>query len=159
MLFREGVESELNESFQFRVEQMNGRAGAVGVRSFERRRVGWGKLGGLQGVSGVSVTSAQFIQAEVPGDGEEPGGKAGVFTVATGETEDLNEGCLGQVFSLSGVVQHPVEKVEYGLAVFVDEGREGVAIAAFYAAHEGDIGVIGWHGHGIDIVAAPVVGR
>lgn len=98
---------------------------------------------GIHGFGGMAGAAAKFVEAEVAGDGEEPGGKAGGSLVALSRSVDLDEDVLGEVLGFHGVAEHPGDEIENGLLVAVDELLESGGVALFDAEHQGGIGFEG----------------
>jgi hypothetical protein len=68
-----------------------------------------GGAGGVEGIGGMAGAAAEFVEAEVAGDGEKPGGEFGFDAVAGGGFIDLNENGLGEVFGFRGVGEGAVD--------------------------------------------------
>ena len=67
----------------------------------------------------MAGAAADFVQAQVPGDGEKPSGEFGRNLVTMGRLVDLKENMLGQVFRLGRVGKGPISQVHHGLFVFL----------------------------------------
>ena len=94
----------------------------------------------------MTGAAADFVQAQVAGDGEQPGGKPGGHLVARGGFIDLDKDVLGEVLGFGGVPQKPVNQVHHRLFVFVHQFGKSGMIPAFNAQHEVGIGIwIGRH--------------
>ena len=103
-------------------------------------------LGFLDGFGAMTRAAAEFVQAEVARDGEQPGGKfRGLFVPAAGFIH-LQKNVLRQVLGLGLVAQRTVNEVHHRLLVFVHQFSERRPVAAFDAQHQDGIG-IGWNRH------------
>lgn len=89
----------------------------------------------------MARATAEFIEAEVAGDGKEPGGKFGGLPVATARFIDLQEDVLSDVFGLGLVVEIAENEIQDFLFVLIHEFGKSGAVAAFHAEHEGGVGV------------------
>ena len=89
-----------------------------------------------KGFGGMAPATAEFVQAEVTGDGEKPGGEFGFDAVAVGGLKYLDENVLRQVLGLGGVAQDAVDQVEDGLLVFIDEFLERGFVPPLHTQHQ-----------------------
>src|SRR6185436_2965713 len=62
----------------------------------------------VQRLSAVTRAPADFVEAQIPRDGEEPGGEFGGSTIAMGGPVNLNEDILREVFRLGCVAESPI---------------------------------------------------
>jgi hypothetical protein len=115
-------------------------------------------LAGFEGVGGVTGAAADFVEADVAGDGVNPGGKAGGNLVARGGLEDAEEDRLGHVFGLGEVVQHAEHEVDEGLFVFLDQLLKSGHVPGFDEEHQFCIWV-GRFEHSTKVNATPGFGQ
>ena len=112
-----------------------GRAGSGGIFDVVMQGVvlvGWA---GIEGFGRVSAASAKFVEAEITGDGVEPGRESGCGTVTPGGLVDLHENILTEILGLLEIAGHAVNQIHDGLFVFFDQGLEGSTVAALNAQH------------------------
>ena len=78
----------------------------------------------IQRLGRMARAPADFVQAQIAGDGEEPGGKLGGGFVARGGFPDLDKDILRQVLGFGLVAQRAEGEVHHGLLVFLDQRGE-----------------------------------
>jgi hypothetical protein len=88
----------------------------------------------------MARAAADFVQAQVARDGEEPGGKFGGAFVAGAGFVNLQKNILRQVLGLDFVAQRAEDEIHHGLLVFFDQFGKGRAVAALHAQHQRGIG-------------------
>ena len=89
----------------------------------------------------MARAAAEFVQAQVARDGEQPGGKfRGVFVAAAGFVH-LQKNILRQVLGLGLVAQRAVDEIHHRLLVFLHQFGERRPVAAFDAQHQDGIGI------------------
>ena len=93
----------------------------------------------FDGLGRVARAPADFVEAQIARNGEEPGGELGRALIALARFVNLQEDVLRQIFGFRLVTQRAADKVEQRLLVFFHQFREGRAVAAFHAQHEGGI--------------------
>jgi hypothetical protein len=103
-------------------------------------------VGFLQRFRRMARTAADFVEAQIPGDGEKPRGKFGGALIAGAGFPDLEKRVLRDVLGFGFITQRAKDKIEERLLVFLDEFRKRRAVAAFHTQHQQGIG-IGWVGH------------
>ena len=100
----------------------------------------------IQGIGWVSGAAADFVQAQIAGDGEEEGAEFGRRLIPFRRPPHLDEDGLGEVFGLHFIGQRAVNKADDRLLPAFDQGGErrvrGLA-AAFYAEQQFDIRIDG----------------
>ena len=131
LVFREGGEGLFNALLEFGLEAGGGWVG--GDRVFQlvvQSQVIHSCGSGVQGFGGVSAATAQFVKAEVPSDGVEPGGESRGNPVAVGGLVNLDEDDLGEVLSFLQIAEHAIDEVHDGLFVFLDQRFKSGGIAA-----------------------------
>ena len=89
----------------------------------------------------MTAAPTEFIQAEIPGDGEEPCRKFGGGLIARRRFPRLHKNVLSDVFGFRFVPHGAPDEIHDGLLVFLDELRECSGIALFDAQHQGGIGI------------------
>ena len=139
---------------QFPVQQAVRRRGAGLVLNLVARLVLAVRVRLVQRLGRVPRPPAELVQAEIAGDGEEPGGELGGLDVAGARFVYLQKDILRQVLRLGLVPQGAVDEVHDRLLVFPDQLGESRAVAALDAQHENSIG-IEWYGHVQPSVANP----
>lgn len=142
LVFGETLEGFGDFGFQLAEEDGIGDPGWI---AFGGQEIGGGiaRVGGsVEGFGGVAAAAAEFVQAEVAGDGEEPGGEAGGDAVTGGGFPGLEEDLLGDVFGIPGIMEGSKDEVTHGLAVFIDQAFEGLEIPLLGAEHAGGIFVV-----------------
>jgi hypothetical protein len=125
--------------FEFAVQEAVGRRGGFGVFVLMEGLVFVVRAGGIEGIGRVAGAAADFVEAKVAGDGEEPGGEFGGNGVAIGGLEDLEEDVLGQVLSLGGIMNHAAGQVHDRLLVLVHQCGKSLPITLFDPYHQGGI--------------------
>jgi len=84
-----------------------------------------------------------FVQAQMPRDRKNPGGKLGRNLVAPGGLKNTDEDILRQVLRFIQVMQHPIDHIDNGLLVFLDQFLKSLEVSVFNAEHQRGIGVHG----------------
>src|SRR5947199_3391902 len=89
----------------------------------------------------VPLGAPELVQAEIGGDGEEPGREAALGPVAVAEAEDLHEDVLGHLLGAGLAADQPARVLEDAWAELLEEILEGRLVARLEAEHEGHVGV------------------
>ena len=89
----------------------------------------------------MTAAAAKFVEAKIPGDGEEPCGKLGCGLITRSRFPRLHENILRDVLCFRLVTYGTPDKIRDGLFVFLNELRECSGIALFDAQHQGGIGI------------------
>ena len=146
LFFGQGIEGLLDFGFEFVLQKGFRRGESLVVFKLARRRfVGFGQAG-FDGLGGMARAAADFVEADVAGDGENPGGEFGGDLVAGGGLVNADEDDLGQVFRFGKIVQHAEHEADDGLFVFFHQLLEGAQVSVFGEEHERGIWV-GRFGH------------
>src|SRR5712671_3502128 len=104
-------------------------------------------MGRIQRFGPVARTAADFIEAEVARDGEQPGGEFGGDSVAVGRFINLKEYVLREVFGLRGIPECAVNDIRDRLLVLVYQFFKSLPVASFDAKHQTGVGIgVGRHG-------------
>src|SRR6185436_7849615 len=96
---------------------------------------------GVHRVGGMPRATADFVEAEIARDRENPGREFRRHFVTVRGFKDLQEYMLGQVFGFGGVAKRPVNEVHYRLFVLIDQRLKSIAITLTHTQHEGGIDV------------------
>src|SRR5436190_18566131 len=91
----------------------------------------------------VPLGAPELVQAEVGGDGEEPGREAALGPIALAEAEDLHEDGLGHLLGAGLAPDQPARVLEDARAELLEEILEGRLVPRLEAEHQGHIGVGG----------------
>jgi hypothetical protein len=136
LVFWEKSEGLFDAFFEFGEEASVGRAGSGGIFEVVMEGivvlVGWA---GIERFGWVAAASAQFVEAEITGDGVEPGGESGCGAVPSGGLVHLHENILREILGFLQIADHAVNQIHDGLFVFFDQGFEGGTVAALNAQH------------------------
>lgn len=96
-------------------------------------------LGGFDGDFAFASAAAHFIEDEVAGDGEQPGGEFGAGFVARGGTPDADKDLLGHVVGIVEVVEHAHHRSNHGALMGLHQLFKGAGIPFFDAEHQAHI--------------------
>jgi hypothetical protein len=146
LVFGQFRERQFDFLRQLAVEHGVARQGNFPVLVLARRMVLGVRVGRLEGIRRMTGAAAEFVEAQIAGNGEEPGGKAGGNLVTMGGFMDLEKDGLGDILRFGGVAQVPVHHVHDRLFVFVHQFGKSPLVPALDAKHQDGIGVrISWH--------------
>ena len=123
------------------MQQSFGRGSGFGVLELVERLAFLVGMGGIERGGRVPGAAADFVQAQVAGDREQPGGKLRGDLVAVGRFVHLDEDILREVLGFRRVAQHAVSDIHERLLVFIHQLGESAAIALLDAQHQGGIGI------------------
>jgi hypothetical protein len=148
LVLGEAGEGEFDLLFEFGMEVgIRGAGGGGVVELVVERGVLAGIRGSIDGSGGVTAAPAQFVEAEVAGDGVEPGGEPGGDAVAVGRFVELDKDVLSEVFGFLEVAEHAIDQVHDGLFILVQQSFEGMGIAVLNTQHQLGVWVLlGSHG-------------
>src|SRR5947209_16859210 len=88
----------------------------------------------------ATLRAADLVQAEIGGDGEEPGREAALGPVAVAEAEDLHEDVLGHLLGAGLATDQPARVLEDARAELLEEILEARLVPRLEAEHQGHIG-------------------
>ena len=120
---------------------MSGGEGVLRVLELVQRLVLVVRMGNIQRLGRMSRAAANLVQAQIPRDGEQPGGKLRRDPVAIGRFVNLHEDVLRHVLGFRGVAQRPVHQIDHRLFVLVHQLLEGVPVAALDTEHQRGVGI------------------
>jgi len=100
-------------------------------RSIGIARIEWDEPG--------TLAAAHFVENEVSGDGEQPGGEFGGRAVARRALPDADEDLLGDVLGVCVASQHFGDGADDAKLVALDQGLEGALVAGFHRQHKSDV--------------------
>ena len=154
LFFGQVVKGLLDFGLQFGVQKGLGRSECVLVFKLPRHRLVAVRLVGFDGLRGMAGAAADFVQANMPGDGKNPGREFGGNFVAGGGLVNADKNGLGQILRLGQIVQHAEHEVDDGLFIFFDQLLESAHVSRLGKEHERGIRV-GWIGHPCHSKATP----
>jgi len=134
--FREGSDCAVDGILQFGVGDFLRRRAGGGIGVTDRRPVGVARI---ERHEAGALASAHFVEDEVPGDREQPGGEFGGGVVAWRTLPDPDENLLGDVLSVGVASQHFGDGADNAELVALDEGFESAFVAGFDREHERDV--------------------
>ena len=134
--FREGGDRAADGFLQFAVRDFLGRGAGGGIGVADRRPVGVARI---ERDEAGALAAAHFVEDEIPGDREQPGGEFRGGAVARGALPDPDEDLLGDVLGVGGPTQHFGDGADDAELVALDEGFEGALVASFDREHERDV--------------------
>ena len=133
---RQGRDGAGDGFLQFGVRDfLRGGAGG-GVGMADRRTVG---IARVERDEAGALAAAHFVEDEISGDGEQPGGEFGGGVVAGRALPDADEDLLGDVLGVGFSAQHFRDRAHDAELVAPDEGLESSLVAGFHREHECDV--------------------
>ena len=89
----------------------------------------------------MTAAAADFIEAKIPGNGKQPGGKLGGGLITRGGFPGLHKYILGEIFRLDFIAQRPPCEIDDGLFVLLDQFGKSRGVALLRTKHQGGIGI------------------
>ena len=89
----------------------------------------------------MSPPPPDFVQTQMPGNRENPRRKLGGSLVTPRRLENPDKHILSQVLRLVQVTNHPIDQIDDGLLVFLDQLFKSLEVSVFDAEHKRGIGV------------------
>ena len=134
--FREGSDCAVDGILQFGVGDFLRRRAGGGVGVTDRRPVG---IARIERDEAGALAAAHFVEDEVPGDREQPGGEFSGGAVTWSTLPDPDEDLLGNILGVGGPAEHFGDGADDAELVALDEGFEGALVARFDREHERDV--------------------
>ena len=144
--FREGGDSAGDSFLDFRLRDFFRGGADGGVGMLHRGTVG---IARIERDEAGALAPAHFIEDEIAGDREKPGGEFGRGMVAGRALPDPDKDLLGEILGIRFATQHFCDRAHDAELMPFDEGLERPLVPRFDREHEGDIlggGIVIWAG-------------